>query len=112
MTRRYSYAIGTALAAVMALSAGPTLASSHREAPNITKMPKVDSTDVYLFRSYEPGRSGFVTIIANYQPLQDPYAGPNFFTMDPDAIYEIHVDSDGDAKEDLTYQFKDRKSVV
>ena len=82
------------------------LASSHREAPGITEMPKVDNTDVYAFRSYEPGREAFVTIIANFIPLQDSYGGPNYFTMDPDAIYEIHVDSDGDAKEDLTYQFK------
>ena len=82
------------------------LASSHREAPGITETPKVDNTDVYAFRSYEPGRDQFVTIIANFQPLEDPYGGPNYFTMDPDAIYEIHIDSNGDAKEDITYQFK------
>ena len=33
-------------------------------------------------------------------------AGPNYYTMDPDAIYEIHIDNNGDAKEDLTFQFK------
>jgi len=58
-----------------------------------------------MFRSYEPGREGFVTLIANYVPLQAPYGGPNYVTMDPDAIYEIHIDSDGDAVEDLTFQF-------
>ena len=26
--------------------------------------------------------------------------------MDPDAIYEIHIDNTGDAVEDLTYQFR------
>ncbi|MEO7411172.1 MAG: DUF4331 domain-containing protein [Sphingomicrobium sp.] len=84
----------------------PALASSHREAPNITEMPKVDNTDVYAFRSYEPGRSGYVTLISNFQPLQEPGGGPNYFTMDPNAVYEIHVDNNGDAVEDLTYQFK------
>ena len=58
------------------------LASSHREAPNITRMPAVDSTDVYLFNSYEPGRDGYVTMLANYIPLQDPYGGPNYFALD------------------------------
>lgn len=81
-------------------------ASSHREAPAITLMPKVDGTDFYMFRSYAPGRGGFVTIIANYQPLQDAYGGPNYFSMDPDALYEIHVDNDGDAEEDLSFQFR------
>lgn len=80
-------------------------ASSHREAPFITENPKVDATDFYAFRSYETGRAGFVTLIANYNPLQDAYGGPNYFSMSPDAIYEIHVDNNGDAKEDLTFQF-------
>jgi hypothetical protein len=61
-----------------------------------------------MFRSYEPGRSKFVTLIANYVPLQDVYGGPNFFTMDPDGLYEIHVDNDGDAREDITFQFQFR----
>ncbi|MBX3605861.1 MAG: DUF4331 domain-containing protein [Piscinibacter sp.] len=81
-------------------------ASSHREAPFITTAPKVDGTDLYMFMSYEAGRSDYVTLIANYQPLQDPYGGPNYFKMDPNALYEIHVDNDGDAKEDLTFQFR------
>ena len=103
-TSRYRLAAATALSAVMALSAAPTYASSHREAPAITETPKVDGTDFYMFRSYEPNRAGFVTLIANYQPLQGAYYGPNYFTMDPDAIYEIHVDSNGDAAEDITFQ--------
>jgi hypothetical protein len=83
-----------------------TQASSHREAPLITEFPKVDGTDFYLFRSYEPGRENFVTFIANYIPLQVPYGGPNFFTFDPDALYEIHIDNNGDGQEDLTFQFR------
>ena len=80
-------------------------ASSHREAPFITEMPKVDGTDFYVFNSYENNRSGYVTLIANYLPLQAAYGGPNYFTLDPDAIYEIHIDNNGDAVEDVTFQF-------
>lgn len=80
--------------------------SSHREAPGITKHPKVDATDFYMFRSYESGRDGYVTIVANYQPVQATYGGPNFFPLDPDALYEIEIDNNGDAKEDLTFQFR------
>jgi hypothetical protein len=98
--------VSSAIGLVMMCTTTVAGASSHREAPNITKMPKLDNTDVYAFRSYEPGRAGFVTLIANFQPDQSPGNGPNYFTMDPDAIYEIHVDNTGDAVEDLTYQFK------
>jgi len=97
----------SALALAIAAAALPqAMASSHREAPFITKHPKADATDFYMFRSYEAGREQFVTLIANYQPLQEPYGGPNYFMMDPDALYEIHIDNDGDAREDLTFQFR------
>ncbi|MEO8426529.1 MAG: DUF4331 domain-containing protein [Verrucomicrobiota bacterium] len=92
--------------ASLSLAGLPLHASSHREAPLITQMPKLDSTDLYLFNSYEPGRSNFVTFVACYLPLQTPYGGPNFFTLDPQAVYEIHIDNDGDAKEDITFQFR------
>jgi hypothetical protein len=91
---------------VLLATAGSAYASSHREAPFITTHPKVDGSDFYMFRSYEQGRSGYVTFIANYQPLQDPYGGPNYFFMDPQALYEIHVDNNGDGVEDLTFQFR------
>src|SRR4051794_38514411 len=68
----------------------PAQASSHREAPGITKMPKVDSTDLYMFNSYESGRAGYTTLIADFQPFQPPFGGPNYFFLDPDAFYRIH----------------------
>ncbi len=111
--KRGNLAILTTVSVLSLTALAPAaIASSHREAPGITKSPKVDSTDFYMFRSYEPGRDGFVTFIANYMPLQDPGGGPNYFTMDPDAVYEIHVDNTGDAKEDLTFQFKFSNALV
>ena len=87
-------------------------ASSHREAPFITTVPKVDATDFYMFRSYEASRTDYVTLIANYVPLQDPYGGPNYFAMDPNALYEIHIDNNGDAKEDLSFQFRFKNTLA
>lgn len=91
---------------IAALSLNAALASSHREAPLITSTPKLDCTDFYLFGSYEPTREGYVTLVANYIPLQDAYGGPNYFQLDPQAVYEIHVDNSGDAVEDITFQFR------
>jgi hypothetical protein len=106
---KFTHAVTAALmAAIPALS----LASSHREAPNITRMPAVDSTDVYAFNSYEPGRDGYVTILANYIPLQDPYGGPNYFALDSSALYEILVDNVGDAHEHMTFQFQFKNKLA
>jgi Domain of unknown function (DUF4331) len=77
--------------------------SSHREAPEISKDPVADSTDLYAFVS--PDRPGTVTLIANYIPLQAPAGGPNFYEFGDDVRYEIHIDNDGDGHAEITYQF-------
>lgn len=108
--RRHSRSLGalalTTVAASISMIATNALASSHREAPFIAMQPAVDATDLYMFRSYEPGWQDHVTILANYIPFQDPQGGPNFYQFDPSALYEIHIDNNGDAKEDLTFQFR------
>ncbi|MCC7373115.1 MAG: DUF4331 domain-containing protein [Verrucomicrobiales bacterium] len=104
MKRKFAPALlSQTLCLTAALSA---VASSHREAPQITASPKLDCTDFYMFGSYEAGRPDYVTLVANYLPLQDAYGGPNFFQLDDQAIYEIHIDNNGDAVEDLTFQFR------
>jgi hypothetical protein len=83
--------------------------SSHREAPEISKDPVADSSDLYAFVS--PDHPDTVTLIANYVPLQLPAAGPNFFEFGDDVLYEIHVDKNGDGRPDLTYQFRFRTEL-
>jgi uncharacterized protein DUF4331 len=102
---RLKRAAACAVAATLALAVTID-GSSHREAPGITKTPKLDGTDFYMFRSYEPGRDGFVTLVANYYPGQEPGDGPNHFTLDPAAVYEIMIDNNGNAVEDITFQFR------
>ena len=70
-------------AAVAAVAAVPAHASSHREAPFITTQPKVGGTDFYMFASYEPGRDGYITIVANYQPCRTPTAARTTFRSIP-----------------------------
>ena len=78
--------------------------SSHREAPEISKDPCADSTDVYAFVS--PDRPDTVTILCNYIPLEDPAGGPNFFEFGDDVLYSINIDNDGDGKANVTYEFR------
>lgn len=83
--------------------------SSHREAPEISKDPVADSSDLYAFVS--PDHPDTVTLIANYVPLQLPASGPNFFEFGDDVLYEIHIDNNGDGRPDLTYQFRFRTEL-
>lgn len=89
------------------LSAGMVqtiFASSHSEAPLISRDRYADNTDTYAFRSIEPDRDDYVTFIANYIPFQQPSGGPHFFRWDDTVLYEIKVDNTGDGVEDIVYQ--------
>jgi hypothetical protein len=77
--------------------------SSHREAPEISKDPVADNTDLYAFVS--PDAPNTVTLISNFIPLQGPDGGPNFYEFGDDVRYAIHVDNNGDGRPDVTYWF-------
>jgi Domain of unknown function (DUF4331) len=77
--------------------------SSHREAPEISKDPVADNTDVYAFVS--PDRPETVTLVSNFVPLQDPPGGPNFFEFGDDVLYSIYIDNDGDGRPEIAYEF-------
>jgi hypothetical protein len=97
-------AVGTVLAGTVA-GLGPQIsaASSHREAPLIASDPAADNTDLYAFVS--PDRPGYMTMIANWIPFEEPNGGPNFYPFATDAAYNINVDSDGDAKADAVFRW-------
>src|SRR5207248_10629843 len=83
--------------------------SSHREAPEISKDPVADSTDLYAFVS--PDKPDTVTLIANYVPLETPAGGPNFYEFGDDVLYEIHIDTHGHGEADISYQFRFRTQL-
>src|ERR1700694_3036671 len=78
--------------------------SSHAEAPEISKDPVADSTDLYAFVS--PDDPGTVTILANYVPRQGPAGGPNFFEFGDDVLYEIIIVNNGGGEANIRYQFR------
>jgi hypothetical protein len=96
--------VGLAIVCAIAWTMTPGHASSHREAPLTAQDPLADNTDVYAFRS--PDEPDKVTLIANFIPFQKPDGGPNFYGFDPNVVYEIHVDNNADAVEDITFQWR------
>ncbi len=107
--------IGTGLiglSMLVSVTGVQTFASSHSEAPLISMDRFADNTDTYAFRSVEAGREGFVTLIANYIPLQEPSGGPQWFRFDDSVLYEIKIDNTGDGREDISYQFQFNTQTV
>jgi hypothetical protein len=93
-----------ALAAALLGPLGAAQASSHREAPLISRDPAADNTDLYAFRS--PDDTNTVTIIANYIPFELPEGGPNWYTFSPSVRYEIHIKNKTTTTgDDITYRF-------
>jgi hypothetical protein len=104
-TRRL-IAVGAAgLIAASAGMLGPaaSVASSHREAPLIADTPKLDNTDLYAFVS--PDQPDTTTIIANWQPFEEPNGGPNFYPFATSTAHDINIDNNGDGKADITYRW-------
>jgi hypothetical protein len=102
-------AILAALAAgaiAVAMSSG----SSHREAPNTSKDPTADDTDVYAFTA--PDAPGSLTVISNWIPFEDPAGGPNFYEFDPRARYYVNVDNTGDGRYDVRYRFAFKTKIL
>lgn len=102
--------IALALAAYWMMPVKEAHSSSHREAPLISFSPAVDNTDVYAFIS--PDDPSKVTLVANFSPMQEPAAGPNFFRFADEAAYKILVDNDGDARDEIEIKFTFETTIV
>jgi len=102
-----SIAVVAGLFALAPLTGG---ASSHREAPLVAADPQIDTTDLWAFVSED--RPNTVTMIASWLPFEEPAGGPNFYRFSDDVKYELKVDNTGDAKADVTYEFRFQTKIA
>src|SRR6202140_3245069 len=105
---RLKSVVGLALSLLIAVPPG-VVASSHREAPITALDHAADITDVYAFVSYDhPDR---VTFIMNVDPFLEPSNGPNYFPFDPSIVYQIKIDNNHDALEDISFQIRFQTNI-
>jgi len=89
---------------LLAALAAPAWSANHREAPLTALDTKADITDWFAFVSYDDPSK--VTMILNVDPVLEPSNGPNYFPFDPEIVYEMKIDNNFDAEEDITVQFR------
>ena len=113
------------LTAAVSLAMAPppaAQASSHMDAPLITRDPSANTTDVYAFVDQDNGSApnsantaqlpvgakSLVVALAVY-PHEEPGIGPNIYNFDDDVLYEIHVATGRDVaagRATISYQFR------
>jgi len=99
--------IGAASAALL-LAPAITKASSHMDAPLITRDPSAHITDVYAFVS-KVGNVKYLTAAMAVYPFEEPSIGPNKYNFDDNVLYAIHVAVGNDLAEGqptISYLFK------
>jgi hypothetical protein len=102
---------GAALAVGLTLLPTGAFASSHREAPAISRDPVADNTDLYAWVT--PNTHDKLYIIANYIPLEEPSGGPNFAKFSDDVLYEVHIARGAASLADaVTYQIRFKSAPI
>ena len=96
------------MALIAAQLIGAAQASSHMDAPLITRDPSANTTDVYAFVQNENGTKSLVTALGVY-PHEEPGIGPNKYNFDDNVLYQIRVATGNDVaagRATLSYEFK------
>src|SRR3984893_11817817 len=85
-----------------------TMASSHMDAPLITRDPSAHITDVYAFVS-KIGAVKYLTAAVAVYPFEEPSIGPNKYNFDDNVLYAIHISTGADlaaGEPTISYLFK------
>ena len=89
--KKITYLLSRGVIALLAAHlVGAAQASSHMDAPLITRDPAANTTDVYAFVQNRNGMKSLVTALGVY-PHEEPGVGPNKYNFDDNVLYQIRV---------------------
>jgi hypothetical protein len=107
--KRTRYLLSRGVLALLAAQlTGAARASSHMDAPLITRDPSANTTDVYAFVNTNGGKK-CLTVALGVYPFEEPGIGPNLYNFDDNVLYQVHLALGKDyktGKVDLSYQFR------
>src|SRR5580693_8661677 len=81
---------GVVIAAVCCTSA---FAASHRNGPLLLEDQTANLNDLYVFRSYETGRSNYVVMSMSVQGFQNPDNGPSYYKFSDSVLYRFNINN-------------------
>jgi hypothetical protein len=106
--KKITYLVSRCVAALLAAHLiGTAQASSHMDAPLITRDPSANTTDVYAFVQNRNGIKSLIAALGVY-PHEEPGIGPNKYNFDDNVLYQIRVATGSDVaagRATLSYEF-------
>src|SRR5579859_2593691 len=97
------------VAAIASLFCSAAFAASHRNGPLLLEDQTANLNDLYVFRSYETGRSNYVVMSMSVQGFQNPDNGPSYYKFSDSVLYRFNVNNqrglDGNPDIQIDFQF-------
>src|SRR5882757_610326 len=97
-------------AAFAVLVCASAFAASHRNGPLLLDDLTANLNDLYVFRSYEQGRSDRVVLSMSAQGFQNPDNGPSYYKFSDSVLYRFNInnarglDGNPDLQVDFVFQ--------
>src|SRR5262245_52268711 len=104
--RSFSRSCGAVL-----LLAVAAFAASHRNGPLLLEDQTANLNDLYVFRSWESGRTDRVVMSMSVQGFQNPDNGPSYYKFSDSVLYRFNINNsrslDGNPDLQVDFLFKD-----
>src|SRR4051794_10911165 len=96
--------------ALAAFVCASVFAASHRNGPLLLEDQTANLNDLYVFRSYEAGRSDRVVMSMSAQGFQNPDNGPSYYKFSDSVLYRFNINNqrglDGNPDLQIDFLFK------
>lgn len=80
-------------AALAFFACASVFAASHRNGPLLLEDQTANLNDLYVFRSYETGRSDRVVMSMSAQGFQNPDNGPSYYKFSDSVLYRFNINN-------------------
>jgi len=81
------------LTVIASLCCASAFAASHRNGPLLLEDQTANLNDLYVFRSYETGRSNYVVMSMSVQGFQNPDNGPSYYKFSDSVLYRFNINN-------------------
>ncbi|MDP9171315.1 MAG: DUF4331 domain-containing protein [Acidobacteriota bacterium] len=81
------------IAVLATVACASVFAASHRNGPLLLEDQTANLNDLYVFRSYEAGKSNSVVMSMSVQGFQNPDNGPSYYKFSDSVLYRFNINN-------------------